>query len=140
MMDFHRDWIETVECMNTDAYWMWNGLDTDDVVFELDLFSSADTAVSAASASVPLNEKRRGHGHDDVSWKMPMDIGKTARNMPIDSAMVVLQLKDILIICLVIANVIALTILAAMYCKRSSTRIQYKAVVMASDSEKGDLM
>ena len=140
MMNFHCDWIETVECMNTDAYWMWNGLDTDDVVFELDLFSSTDTAVSAASVSVPLNEQRRGHGHDDVSWKMPMDIDRTARNMPMDSAMVVLQLKDILIICLVIANVIALTILAAMYCKRSSTGIQYKAVVMASDSEKGDLM
>ena len=140
MMDFHCDWIETVECMNTDAYWMWNDVDSDDIVFELDLFSSVDTGVSAARASLPLNEKRTGHGHDDVSWEMSMDIDRNAKNMPMDSAMIVLQLKDILIICLVIANVVTLTILAVMYCKRSSNGIEYKAVVIASDTENADLM
>merc|ERR1712130_834152 len=29
---------EMVQCMDTDAYWMWNGVDRDNVNFELDLF------------------------------------------------------------------------------------------------------
>ena len=40
------DWVNTdsVPCMDPNAVWMWNGVDSDDVIFELNLFPESTTA------------------------------------------------------------------------------------------------
>ena len=34
---------DTVQCMDPNAVWMWNGINSDDVIFELNLFSDITT-------------------------------------------------------------------------------------------------
>lgn len=51
-----------VACMDSRAYWMWNGVSTDDIVFELDLFpnifpplQSPSTTPTAPTPTAPMD-------------------------------------------------------------------------------------
>ncbi len=33
-------WPKDVDCMNSDAFWVWNGVNSDNVIFEVDLFGN----------------------------------------------------------------------------------------------------
>lgn len=48
-------------CMNDDAYWIWNGRNTDDVVFELDLFQEWNSSQPTSDPTVsPTAEPSHG--------------------------------------------------------------------------------
>ena len=50
---YRGQWVnaDDVQCMDSGAYWMWNGLNTDDVIFELDLFPDTTTSESPTSSA-----------------------------------------------------------------------------------------
>ena len=47
---------DTVQCMDPNAYWMWNGAGSDRIIFELDLFSDYAAAPSLLPTAEPTTD------------------------------------------------------------------------------------
>jgi len=133
---------QMVQCMDPEAFWMWNGVDADNVVFELDLFPEE---YYSSSAAAPLFEGRSSVDilKGEVSKKFPMKIGRhvdhEARNIKPEpeSWTVTMTGKDLVIWALVAVNAVVLTVLCAV-CTRSSARgkrRKYQVVKMVADTD-----
>lgn len=163
MSEFHRfgyswndNWdskvnAQMVQCMDPEAFWMWNGVDADNVVFELDLFPEEYYSYSAAA---PLFEGRSSVDilKSELSKKSPMKmyrdhighhVDHEARNIKPEpepepeSWTVTMTGKDLVIWALVAVNAVVLTVLCAV-CTRSSARgkrRKYQVVKMVADTD-----
>jgi len=123
---------EMVQCMDTNAYWMWNGVDRDNVNFELDLFPEE---YFGAAAAAPMVES---HAFSKMSSPKVIErkYEDAVRDIQPEPWTVTVTGKDLVILALIVINLCVCTALCfAVKGAGNGKRGKYEAVGVISHSE-----